>query len=73
MIDFKIGLYIKVNNEAKQLWSPYLKKFGQNGHPLAQNRPDGAWKLNLHNSIIFNPILTFLNALSLEKSNGDNN
>ena len=29
LIDFKIGLYIKVNVNA-----------GQNGHQLAQNRPD---------------------------------
>ena len=37
LIDFKIGLYIKVNVNAGQ------NKFGHNGHQLAQDRPDATF------------------------------
>ena len=41
LIDFKIGLYIKVNVNARQnKFEVYIYHFGQNGHQLAQSRPD---------------------------------
>ena len=41
LIDFKIGLYIKVDVNAWQNnFEVHIKQFGQNGHQLAQNRPD---------------------------------
>ena len=51
-IDFKIGLHIEVNVNNSE--SPYLRKFGQNCHQLAENRT-----LIGHNSVVFHPILTF--------------
>ena len=40
LIDFKIGLYIKVNvNEGQNKFEVHILQFGQNGHQLAQNRP----------------------------------
>ena len=52
--------------------------FGQNGHKLAQNRPDATFlarTLNGHNSVIFHSIFTLFFKCSLfeDKSNGDNN
>ena len=47
LIDFKLGLYIKVNVNHGQnkfeVHTSYLKTFGQNGHQLAQNRPDATF------------------------------
>ena len=41
LIDFKIGLYIKVNVTAgKSKFEVHIYQFAQNGHQLAQNRPD---------------------------------
>ena len=41
LIDFKLGLYIKVNvNTGKISLKSISQKLGQNGHQLAQNRPD---------------------------------
>ena len=41
LIDFKLGLYIKVNvNNGKTSLKSISQKLGQNGHQLAQNRPD---------------------------------
>ena len=41
LIDFKLGLYIKVNvNEGKNKFEVHIEQIGQNGHQLAQNRPD---------------------------------
>ena len=41
LVDFKIDLYIKVNVNARQnKFVVHIKQFGQNGHQLAQNRPD---------------------------------
>ena len=58
LIDFKLCLYIKINvNAGQKNRCSYLKTFGQNGHQLAQNRPDTTFG---HNSVIFHPILTFL-------------
>ena len=64
LIDFKIGLHIKVNVNAgqKKLKSISNNQFAQNGHHLAQNRPDATlatWKLFGHNLVIFHQILTF--------------
>ena len=37
LIDLKLGFYIKVNvNEGKNKFKVNLKKFGKNGHQLAQ-------------------------------------
>ena len=39
LIDFKIGLYIKVNvNAGQNKFEVHILQFGQNGHQLAQNR-----------------------------------
>ena len=41
LIDFKLGLYIKVNvNIGQNKFEVHISKLGQNGHQLAQNRPD---------------------------------
>ena len=41
LIDFKIGLCIKVNvNPGKNKFEVHIKQIGRNGHQLAQNRPD---------------------------------
>ena len=41
LIDFKLGLYIKVNvNAGKNKFEVHIQQFGQNGHQLAKNRPD---------------------------------
>ena len=72
LIDFKIGLYIKVNVTAKQnKFEVHIYQFAQNGHQLAQIRPDATlatWTLFGHNLVIFHPILTFffLNACFLK-------
>ena len=39
LIDFKISLYIKVNVNVRQN-KVHIYQFAQNGHQLAQNRPD---------------------------------
>ena len=37
----KIGMYIKVNvNIGQNKFEVHILQFGQNGHQLAQNRPD---------------------------------
>ena len=63
LIDFKIGWYIKVNVNARQnKFEVHIYQFAQNGHQLAQNRPDATlatWTLFCHNLVIFHPILTF--------------
>ena len=72
LIDFKMGLYIKVNvNAGQNKFEVHIYQFAQNGHQLAQNRPDATLAtLTLfgHNLIIFHPILTlfFLNASFLK-------
>ena len=39
LIDFKIGLYFKINVYAGQKkFEVHIYRFGQNGHQLAQNR-----------------------------------
>ena len=41
LIDFKIGLYIKLNVTAGQnKFEVQFYQFAQNGHQLAQNKPD---------------------------------
>ena len=41
LIDFKIGLYIKVNvKHGQNKFEVHIYQFGQNGHQLEQNRPD---------------------------------
>ena len=41
LIDFKLGLYTKVNvNAGQNKLKSISQKLGQNGHQLAQNRPD---------------------------------
>ena len=41
LIDFKLGLYIKVNvNAGKNKCEVHIYQLGQNGHQLTQNRPD---------------------------------
>ena len=41
LIDFKIGLYFKVNVTTRQnKFEVHIYQFAQNGHQLAQNRPD---------------------------------
>ena len=42
LIDFKISLYIKVNVNVRQN-KVHIYQFAQNGHQLAQNRPDATW------------------------------
>ena len=63
LIDFKIGLYIEGNVTAGQnKFEVHIYQFAQNGHQLAQNRPDvtlATWTLFGHNLVIFHPILTF--------------
>ena len=72
LIDFKIGLYIKVNtNVGQNKFEVHIYQFAQNGHQLAQNRPNATlatWTLFGHNLVIFHPILTysFLNACFLK-------
>ena len=62
LIDFKIGWHIKVNvNEGQNKFEVHIDQFAQNGHQLAQNRPDATFAtLTLfgHNLVIFHPILT---------------
>ena len=45
LIDFKLGLYnkVKVNKGQKKFKVHNLKTFSQNGHQLAQNRPDATF------------------------------
>ena len=44
LIDFKIGMYIKVNvNTRQNKFEVHIQQFGQNGHQLAQNRPDATY------------------------------
>ena len=45
LIDFKLGLYIKVNiNVGQNKFEVHISKhFGQNGHQLAQNRRDATF------------------------------
>ena len=80
LIDFKIGLYIKGNVTAGQnKFEVHTYQFAQNGHQLAQNRPDATlatWTSFCHNLVIFHPILTFFFSKCLffkDKLNGDNN
>ena len=80
LIDFKIGLYIKVNvNAGQNKFEVHIYQFAQNGHQFAQNRPDATlatWTLIGHNLVIFHSILTFFFSKCLffkDKSNGDNN
>ena len=41
LIDFKIGLYIKVDvTGGKNKFEVHIYQFAQNSHQLAQNRPD---------------------------------
>ena len=41
LIDFKLGLYVKVNVNYCQTNFKFISlTIGQNGHQLAQNRPD---------------------------------
>ena len=41
LIDFKLGLYIKVDvNTRQNKFEVHISKIGQNGHQLAKNRPD---------------------------------
>ena len=41
LIDFKIGMYIKVNVNLRQnKFKVHINQFGQSGHLLAHNRPD---------------------------------
>ena len=74
----KIGLYIKVNvSTGENKFEVHIYQFAQNGHRLAQNRPDATlatWTLFGHYLVIFHPILTlfFLKCLFFkDKSNGD--
>ena len=80
LIDFKIGLYIKVNVYAEQnKFEVHIYQFAQIGHQLAQNKPDttlATWTLLGHNLVIFHSILTFFFSKCLflkDKSNSDNN
>ena len=81
LIDFKIGSYIKGNVTAGQnKFEVHIYQFAQNGHQLAQNRPDATlatWTLFCHNMVIFYQILTvFFSSKCLffkDTSNGDNN
>ena len=44
LIDFKIGFYIKVNVTTSQnKFEVHIYQFAQNGHQLAQNRPDATF------------------------------
>ena len=62
LIDFKISLYINDNVTAGQnKFEVHIYHFAENGHQLAQNRPDATlatWALFGHNLVIFHPILT---------------
>ena len=80
LIDFKIGQYIKVNtNVGQNKFEVHIYQFAQNGHQLAQNRPNATlatWTLFGHNLVIFHPILTFFIFKCLffkDNLNGDNN
>ena len=63
LIDFKIGLYIKVNVTARQnKFEVHVYEFAQNSHQLTQNRPNATLAHGhyfAHNLAIFHPILTF--------------
>ena len=44
LIDFKLGLYIKFNvNEGQNKFEVHISNIWQNGHQLAQNRPNGTF------------------------------
>ena len=48
LIDFKIGLYIKVNvnagqNKFEYKFEVHIYQFGHNGHQFAQNRSDATF------------------------------
>ena len=44
LIDFKLGLYIKVNVNVGQKNLKFISlTIGQNGHQLAKNRPDATF------------------------------
>ena len=44
LIDFTLGLYIKVNvNAWKNKFEVLIEQIGQNGHQLAQNKPDATF------------------------------
>ena len=60
LIDFKLGLYIKVSvNAGQNKFKVHISKhLAKNGHQLAQNRSDATFGPE-HNSVIFHPILTF--------------
>ena len=62
LIDFKIGLHIKVNvNAGQNKFEAHIYQFAQNGHQLAQNSPDAilaTLTLFGHNLVIFHQILT---------------
>ena len=62
LIDFKISLYIKGNVTAGQnKFEVHIYQFAENGHQLAQNRPDATLATGTlfgHNLVIFHPILT---------------
>ena len=62
LIDFKIGLYIKVNvnrgqNKFEVNISKHLAKMAINWHKIGQ-MPLFNLNINWHNSVIFYPILT---------------
>ena len=80
LIDFKIGVFIKGNVNARQnKFEVHIYQFAQNGHQLAQNRPYASlatWTLFGHNLVIFHPILAlffFKMLFFKDKTNGDNN
>ena len=62
LIDSKIDLYIKGKVTArKNKFEVHTYQFAQNGHQLAQNRPDATlatWTVFGYNLAIFHPILT---------------
>ena len=44
LIDFKLGLYIKINVNAGKTNLKFISlTIGQNGHQLVQNRPDATF------------------------------
>ena len=80
LIDFKLGLYIKVYVNAWQnKFEVHNSTIGQNGHQLAQNRPNPTFWARTLNWALLGHFLSnfnfhFFKCLCFEdKSNGGNN
>ena len=61
LIDFKNGLYIKVNVTARRnKFEVYIYQFAQNGHQLAQNKPYATFAHGHYLAITWSFFIQFL-------------